>query len=257
MTTLEKKVSSGKAFANNGTNQLIMMMKFLNFCILFCLLSCTASAQNSRLQAGLNFANVSITDDGKVDDAKMLTSFHVGLITALELSEFLYLQSGVVFTGKGSKTQKGTVGSANYSKATSNPYYIEVPLNLLFKIPLSGGKRTSETRFFIGAGPYLAVGVGGKMTNEGSILGVGYNNERSIEFSGDDPTTLDYEEGAGFGILKRFDYGLNGTAGIEGRSIVLAINYGLGLAKLHSGSNSSADHNNKHRVLSVGVGFRL
>jgi len=38
---------------------------------------------------------------------------------------------------------------------------------------------------------------------------------------------------------------------------VLSANYGLGLAKLQSGTNSGADNNNKHRVISVNVGFRL
>jgi hypothetical protein len=68
---------------------------------------------------------------------------------------------------------------------------------------------------------------------------------------------LNYEEGSGFGIMKRFDYGLNGTIGIETHQFVISANYGLGLAKLQSGSNSSADNNNKHRVLSFTVGFKL
>ncbi len=84
-----------------------------------------------------------------------------------------------------------------------------------------------------------------------------YESERDIKFSNDDPTTLSDEEGAGFGILKRFDYGLNGTVGIEGKSIVLGVNYGLGLAKLQSGSNSDADNNNKHRVFGISVGFKF
>ena len=88
-------------------------------------------------------------------------------------------------------------------------------------------------------------------------MGLGFSGEEKIEFSNDDPTTTDYEEGAGFGIMKRFDYGLNGTAGIEGKSVVLGVNYGYGLAKLQSGSSSSSDENNKHRVLSISVGIKL
>ena len=92
---------------------------------------------------------------------------------------------------------------------------------------------------------------------DGKVFNVPFSSEKNIEFSDDDPTTLDYEEGAGFGIMKRFDYGLNGTAGIETKNIVFSLNYGLGLAKLQSGSNSSADDKNKHRVLSVTVGIKL
>ena len=68
---------------------------------------------------------------------------------------------------------------------------------------------------------------------------------------------MNYEEGVGFGIMKRFDYGLNGTAGIDLKKAVLSVNYGWGLAKLQSGSESSDDENNKHRVLSFTIGFKL
>ena len=73
----------------------------------------------------------------------------------------------------------------------------------------------------------------------------------------DDPATVNVEEGAGLGIMKRFDYGLNGTVGIEVSKLVLSANYGWGLAKLQSGSGSGDDDNNKHRVLSFSLGFKL
>ena len=57
--------------------------------------------------------------------------------------------------------------------------------------------------------------------------------------------------------MKRFDYGLNGLVGIETKSLVVSANYGLGLAKLQSGTNSGADNNNKNRVLSFTLGFKL
>jgi hypothetical protein len=124
-------------------------------------------------------------------------------------------------------------------------------VNLVLKTP------TGPTRFFAGAGPYLAIGVAGKNKVKGSVLGNSFSSEEKIEWSNDDPTTVDFEEGAGFGILKRFDYGLNGTVGIEASRIVLSANYGLGLAKLQSGSGSGDDNNNKHRVLSFSLGFKL
>jgi Outer membrane protein beta-barrel domain len=212
----------------------------------------TASAQKAVLRGGINLANVSITDNGRIDDANTLTSFQVGFIGDVHLAPFLSLQPGLLLTGKGSKTQSGDPSSANYFKATSNPLYVEVPLNLVLKAPIGG-----DAKFFAGAGPYIAVGVAGKNKTEGKIFGASFSSEKNIEWSNDDPTTLSYEEGAGFGIMKRFDYGLNGTAGIETKNIVLSANYGLGLAKLQSGSNSSEDDKNKHRVLSFTIGFKL
>jgi len=229
-------------------------MKKLFLLILPCFTLLTANAQKSRaiLRGGLNLANVSITENGRIDDAKTLTSFQVGIIGDINLAEFIALQPGLLVTGKGTKSQDGNPSDANYFKATTNPIYLEVPLNLVFKGPIGG-----DAKFFAGAGPYLAIGIAGKNKTEGKFLGTSFSSEKDIEWSDDDPTTLDYEEGAGFGIMKRFDYGLNGTAGFETKNIVLSVNYGLGLAKLQSGSNSSEDDKNKHRVLSFTIGFKL
>lgn len=213
---------------------------------------CYAQKSAAILRGGLNLANVSVTDNGKVDDAKMLASFQVGIIGDLNISDFFAIQPGFLVTGKGSKTQDGNPSDANYYKATTNPIYLEIPVNFVFKGPIS-----KDSKFFAGAGPYLAIGIAGKNKTEGKFLGTSFSSEKNIEWSNDDPSTLNYEEGAGFGIMKRFDYGLNGTAGIETKNIVLSVNYGLGLAKLQSGSNSSADDKNKHRVLSFTVGFKL
>jgi hypothetical protein len=213
----------------------------------------SANAQKSFaiLKGGVNLANVSINDDGDIDDAKSLTSFQAGIVGDLYIAPFLSLQPGLLFTGKGTKTQSGDEDDATFYRAKTNPMYIEVPVNLVFKTP------TGPVKFFAGAGPYLAIGIAGKNKVDGKFLGTFFSSEEKIEFSDDDPTTLDYEEGAGFGIMKRFDYGLNGLVGIETKNLVISANYGLGLAKLQSGTESSDGNNNKHRVLSFTLGFKL
>lgn len=231
-----------------------MKMKFVLFGAAALVLGTTVKAQSgAQIKAGLNLANISTTNDGRVEDANQLTTFHVGIVGDVPLGSIFSFQPGLLFTGKGAKTQTGDASTNNYSKATTNPFYLEVPANFVLKAPVGSG-----TKLFIGAGPYLAVGISGKtkIENVRPIIGSSMI-ERNIEFSDDDPTTLDYEEGAGFGILRRFDYGLNGMAGIEGRSVVLGVNYGLGMAKLQSGANNSEDNNNKHRVLNISLGFKL
>jgi len=221
--------------------------------VTFILLNVNAQNTNAVLRGGLNLANVSVTENGRIDDAKMLTSFQVGIIGDINLADFIALQPGLLVTGKGTKSQDGDPSDANYFKATTNPIYIEVPLNLVFKGPIG-----PDTKFFAGAGPYLAIGIAGKNKTEGKFLGTSFSSEKDIEWSDDDPTTLDYEEGAGFGIMKRFDYGLNGLVGIETDKLVISANYGLGLAKLQSGSGGEGEDNkNKLRVLSFTLGFRL
>src|SRR6186713_1301918 len=219
--------------------------------LMFTLLNINAQKSSIILRGGLNLANITITEGGRVDDAKTLTSFQAGFIGDVSLCKSVSLQPGLLITGKGSKTQSGESTDANYFKATTNPIYLEVPLNLVVKFGANDGPN-----FFVGAGPYLAIGIAGKNKTEGKFLGTSFSSESDIVWSDDDPTTLDYEEGAGFGIMKRFDYGLNGTAGIDLKKAVISVNYGLGLAKLQSGSNNE-DDNNKHRVLSFTIGFKL
>jgi hypothetical protein len=234
-----------------------MKKKALILCSsLLLLFAMSSQAQNKSksstiIRGGVNFANVSVNNDGDVDDAKTLTSFQVGVIADLHLAPILYLQPGLIFTGKGTKTEMGQENSANWYRASSRPYYLEVPVNLVLKTPGEG------TRFFVGAGPYLGIGIAGKNKVEGAILGTNFSSEEKIDFSNDDPTTLEEEEGAGFGIMKRFDYGLNGTLGIETPGVVVAANYGLGLAKLQSGNGSGDDNNNKHRVISLTLGVKF
>lgn len=209
------------------------------------------SAKSQVLKAGVNLANVSISNDGDVDENKMLTSFHVGFVGDLKIAGILYFQPGIIFSGKGSKTQAGQPSDATYYRATTNPFYIEVPATLLLKTP------TGPVKFFGGVGPYLAIGIAGKNKVNGKFLGTSFSSNENIKWSDDDPSTLDYEEGAGFGIMKRFDYGINGIVGIEFTKTILSLQYGHGLAKLQSGSNSSADDKNKHRVLGLSLGIKL
>jgi len=212
--------------------------------------SSTSSTSGAIIKAGVNFANISVNDDGDVDDNKTLTSFHVGITGDFDILPFLAIQPGIFFTGKGSKTQSGSTNDANYYKATTNPKYIEVPVNLVFKTP------PGPARFFIGAGPYIAMGVGGKNKVEGKLLGSSFSSEENIDWSNDDPTTGD-EEDAGYGRLRRFDYGLNGLIGVEASNFVVSAGYGLGLAKIQSGTDSDDDNKNKHRVFSVSLGFKF
>lgn len=216
-------------------------------------LSSLAQSGSAWLKGGVNFANISYNSNGEVNDANMLTSFHVGIMGDITIAKVFAIQPGLFFTGKGSKIQSGNPNDLTYYKATTNPLYVELPVNAIIKLQLA----SDESNLFFGAGPYIAMGVGGKRKIEGKSVGVAYNSKENIQFSNDDPTTFNNEEGAGLGVMKRFDYGLNGTAGLQLKNVLLSLNYGYGLAKLQSGSNSSQDNKNKNRVLGISIGFRL
>lgn len=214
-------------------------------------LSLHAQQSSVFVKAGVNLANISVDKDGNVDDARGIASFHAGLQADLPITKFFALQPGVFFTGKGSKIESGNTSGDNWIRSSTRPYYIEVPVNAVIKLPLG-----DESSFFFGAGPYLGIGVGGKNKIEGEMLGVDFSRTENIKFSDDDPFTSG-EEGSGYGVMRRFDYGLNGTVGVQSKFALFSVNYGLGLAKLQSGTSSSENELGKHRVLSFTVGFKL
>jgi len=203
------------------------------------------------VKGGLNLSNITIDKSGGLDANKGIASFQAGLQADLPIGSYFAIQPGVFFTGKGAKLESGNISGNNWYRATTRPYYIEIPVNAVIKLPLG-----DQSSFFFGAGPYLGIGVGGKNRLEGQASGISYSRSENIKFSNDDPFTSN-EEGSGYNIMRRFDYGLNGTVGIQAKYAVFSVNYGWGLAKLQSGTTSSNDELNKYRVLSFTAGFKL
>ncbi len=212
----------------------------------------SAQAQKTYVLGGFNFANISKSADGGTEDNNTLTTFNVGLMHRFGLSPVLDIETGLLFTGKGAKAETYFNGGNDFVKSKFNPLYVELPLNLLVKVPMGAG-----SNIFFHAGPYAAVGVAGKSKSETKILGFTSSSEKSIDFSDDDPFTSE-QEGASYSRLKRFDYGLNFGGGISFKRLMLRANYGLGLAKINSTeTNNSADDKNKFRTASISVGIPL
>ena len=207
------------------------------------------------IQGGLNLANITKTNDGQTEDNNILPSFNVGILGRLDLAPMFALESGVLLTGHGAKAET-YFSNGNYTKSKFNPLYIQVPLNAVVKIPL-GTSKDSKSNVFFNAGPYAAIGIGGKSKRETKVGPFISNSESSIEFSNDDPFTSQ-EEDAGYNKLKRFDFGLNFGGGFQFDHFIIKANYGLGLAKINSTeSNNTANDKNKYRTLSFSVGIPL
>lgn len=203
------------------------------------------------VQGGLNLANITKTNDGQTEKNNILPTFNVGILGRLELDPMFNLESGLLLTGRGSKAET-YFNNGNYTKSKFNPLYIEVPLNAVVKIPLQ-----NKSNIFFNAGPYAAIGIGGKSKTESKIGPFLSTSEKSIKFSNDDPFTSQ-EEDAGYNKLKRFDFGLNFGGGFQFDHFIIKANYGLGLAKINSTeSNNTANDKNKYRTFSVSVGIPL
>ena len=206
------------------------------------------------IKGGLSLSNISVNTNGTVNDAKTLTTFHAGIVGDIPLLPILSLQAGLSLNGKGAKSEyyaDNNNKNDNYIKAKFNPLYLELPVNLVLKFPIG-----DNSRFFIGAGPYAAIGIGGKTKTDVKILGVSSSSDENITFNNDNPTTSQQED-ASFTRVRKFDYGVNALAGIETGKLLLGVNYGLGLTKINSNGDNNSNDKNKYRVFSVSVGFKL
>jgi len=228
------------------------MKKVLSVLMFTTVMAGAANAQLFYAQGGLNLANITNTNSGGTEDNAVLPTFNAGLMGRFGLSKTIDLESGILLTGKGSKAETYFNGGNDYVKAKFNPLYVEVPLNIVVNVPLA-----SSTKLFVNAGPYAAIGVGGKSKLDTKIGVLTSSSERDIKFNNDDPFTS-VQEDAAYDKLKRFDYGLNFGAGLDLNKVLLKANYGMGLAKIGSTeNNNNADDKNKYRVFSISVGIPL
>lgn len=207
------------------------------------------------VQGGVNLANITKTTDGQTEENNMLTTFNAGILGRFGLSKVVDLETGLLFTGRGSKAETYFVNGSttdNFVKTKFNPFYIEAPLNLVVRFPVKGTKG-----LFIHGGPYAAIGVSGKSTTDQKLLGISKQSENDIEFADDDPFTSRQED-ASYYKLKRFDFGLNVGGGIDLGKVLLKANYGYGLTKINSTeSNNVSDDKNKYRTVSLSLGIPI
>ncbi|MEO7291594.1 MAG: porin family protein [Ginsengibacter sp.] len=218
-------------------------------------MQCLRTLKPRYIQGGVNLANITKTTSGQTEDNNMLTTFNAGIIGRFGLSKLVDLESGLLFTGKGSKAEtyfiKGNT-TDNYVKTKFNPYYIEIPLNVVVRVPLQ-----KTHGLFFHAGPYAAIGVAGKSTTDQKILGIESHSENDIKFANDNPFTSRQED-ASYYKLKRFDFGVNIGGGFDLGKILLKANYGYGLTKINSTeSNNASDDKNKYRTLSFSIGVPI
>lgn len=197
------------------------------------------------IKGGPSLANLTVNNAGSVNDKRAIPAWHLGMYADVPLLPVLSVQAGVTVGMKGAKFTLGDNSSANYTEVSTRPIYLEVPVNAIVKIPL-----VNKVKLFVGAGPYAAVGIGGKSKIEGRLLDVPFSEESNIKYASNNNSSNFNSD------LKRMDAGLNFLAGIEINKFTLNANYGHGLVNIKSGSdNSSAKYANRIYSLSVGLLF--
>jgi hypothetical protein len=220
--------------------------------LLLCLLGSTGAlfAQSARfgINAGLNLSTLSYSSSGQTNATSSLAGFHIGAFADFGLGA-VSIQPGILYTTKGGKDDvsgTSTVGSSTLTyHATDqiNLNYIEVPVNVLYHIPVVVGN------IFIGGGPYVAMGVSGKEKTSDT-----YTQTGGSTASGSSASESNLSFGNSSGDIKNPDYGINLLGGIRLKSgLLFSAGYGFGLANLSNVSGSKTKNNGFS--LSIGYSF--
>jgi Outer membrane protein beta-barrel domain len=194
------------------------MKKLLLSFVLFSLSTFTF-AQKFGVQAGVNFTNFKATPEPTGSDSPFATKagFHVGFVTELKLVKNFNIQTGIFYN------LKGTIQNQN----KYNIYYIEIPLNLIYKIPID----LIGNNLFLKTGLYVAKGISAE-----SVSKNGYS--KVINFG-----TKNSE-------LNSLDFGWNLGTGLNFGKFILTFNYSSGISNL---VNIDGVANNTN--VSVGIGY--
>jgi outer membrane protein OmpA-like peptidoglycan-associated protein len=171
------------------------------------------------------------------------TGAHFGFIADLKLgvkSKF-YFQPGILFYNKGRKFFSDyDTAVFSYFSIDSKQFinYIEAPLNIVYKIPIS-----SKAKFFLGGGPYLSFFYNGSEKTEI------YQKSGSVSTIEDN----DLPVGNAPGKYKTLDLGINGTAGIEFGKIFIAGNFSSSITDMYKAAAYNGQFKNQVIGATLGI----
>ena len=205
-------------------------MKKKLYVVLVILVSIAANAQRFGVKGGINIANMTGDD---MDGAKSIVGFNVGGLAEFALSDKLYLQPELLLSMRGTSGDTEIEGVA--ATMDMKPIYIDIPVKLLYKINLNKGY------LGIAAGPYVGIGVAGKVSMAANGVSISYDLFKPIE-------------GADEAVLNRFDFGL--TAGVSyelNNGLFFGADFNAGLANVPNLDDVSV-HNS---VISIGLGYKF
>jgi hypothetical protein len=169
---------------------------------------------------GLNIATMTLKIPGVLPVQEAVKGIHFGRIYDIQFTSYFTVQSGFLFSAKGTFYK---IDTAEYS---ISPIYIELPVLANFAI----GSDAIKISFF--SGPYIAYGLGGLVESEGENKKIHFGSG-----SQDD--------------IRPFDLGLNFGVGINFKGLMISGRYESGLINLSPMSFGDSEMNNKVYAISL------
>jgi len=156
--------------------------------------------------------------------------YHAGGIFNYAINDKWAIEAAVELQNKGSISESKTIGST--VTATNNLMYIHIPINFQYQ----------TTRFYVGAGPYIGIGLSGKFKMEGGPTNVNWD----IKFGN---SSTDH--------VAPIDIGLNlGGGYLLSNGLRFGVVYGYGLTDTTPKDKQiSGEGAVRHILLAISVGY--
>lgn len=196
-----------------------MQKKIILICVL-CISLVNAYTQKIGIKAGLSMTSAKYIYMERKGLVSNKIGIQLGFIGEIPISNNIYINSGILFSQKGTKYNFFDPEEFNLSIN-----YLELPLNISYKYHVGSKK------IFAQVGPYLGYVLSNKFLYS--------ENEES------------YDYGSATDEMNRLDFGLNFGAGLEISKVQLGINYGFGLTNITNHRFETL----KNRILSFSVVF--
>jgi len=200
------------------------------------------------IKGGWNNSNITNGKEGGLDDSKRLNSFNAGIVGVIPLGSTFEIRTGLDLQSKGTESSTAVTGGIKTTYKV-NPMYLELPVNVAVMLPFN-----ERVKAYIGAGPYAAVGIAGKLKTTVETNGSTTSSSENIEWGNDNPLSSDERKGTvGSGQFKRFDFGANLIGGVDFGKFGVHAQYGIGLTNTAPGGSNenNANKNNQHRIIGV------
>jgi hypothetical protein len=201
----------------------------------------TGSKTSFGIRGGVNFQNINGKDEnGDKLENDILTGFNIGINAEIPVGVDFYFQPGLLYTIKGAKSKDVILGQTINGKVKIS--YIELPLNFLYKPTLGKG------HLILGFGPYVALGVSGKVTYEGGGSSITSDIKFQNKVMNSDSDDVAY--------IRPLEAGANLLAGYEfANRVSFQLNTQLGLTKINPEYEGAPD--DKTSAKNTGFGFSL
>jgi len=213
-----------------------MNKKFFSVLLIAVLTVSYANAQFTfGARAGFNLTNMSGFNDDNDElefdfNTKLKPGFQFGVVGDFALNKSFSIQPGILFATQGFKISEdfiSFIGSVPVPVSLSGGLslnYIQIPINVQYKIDLGDMKLLLQT------GSYLGYGLSGKLEVEATSGNFTYEEKEKMKFGNKEEDMNPFDFGLGFGVGLHFD------------NIQVGLGYNLGLANLSKVENISTKH---------------